>query len=255
MLRRNIGCVFQDFKLLPRRTAAENVAYALKVQGESSAAIRKKVPEVLAMVGLSHKMNSLPDELSGGEQQRVSIARAFVNHPPLLVCDEPTGNLDPDTSVGIMQLLYRINRSRHDDPDGHPRPRDGRQDAQARDRARGRPARPRRAPRRLRVAVGGRIKLLFSEAWRSLGANLSTTVAATMTVLIGMFLLGLFIALGTWTVSWSNHVKKQLVVKVYFSASGDGGREGRPGAQAAAEPVREAGRHQVRARRSRRCGR
>jgi cell division transport system ATP-binding protein len=111
MLRRNIGCVFQDFKLLPNRTAAENVAYALKVQGESSAAIRKKVPEVLAMVGLAHKMSSLPDELSGGEQQRVSIARAFVNHPPLLVCDEPTGNLDPDTSVGIMQLLYRINRS------------------------------------------------------------------------------------------------------------------------------------------------
>jgi cell division transport system ATP-binding protein len=111
MLRRNIGCVFQDFKLLPRRTAAENVAYALKVQGESSGSIRKKVPEVLAMVGLSHKTGSLPDELSGGEQQRVSIARAFVNHPPLLVCDEPTGNLDPDTSVGIMQLLYRINRS------------------------------------------------------------------------------------------------------------------------------------------------
>jgi cell division transport system ATP-binding protein len=111
LLRRNVGCVFQDFKLLPRRSAAENVAYALKVQGESNSAIRKKVPEVLAMVGLSHKMNSLPDELSGGEQQRVSIARAFVNHPPLLVCDEPTGNLDPDTSVGIMQLLYRINRS------------------------------------------------------------------------------------------------------------------------------------------------
>jgi cell division transport system ATP-binding protein len=111
MLRRNIGCVFQDFKLLPNRTAAENVAYALKVQGESRAAIRKKVPEVLSMVGLSLKTNSLPDELSGGEQQRVSIARAFENHPPLLVCDEPTGNLDPDTSVGIMQLLYRINRS------------------------------------------------------------------------------------------------------------------------------------------------
>src|SRR5215208_1002435 len=111
MLRRNIGCVFQDFKLLPNRTAAENVAYALKVQGEGRSSIRRKVPEVLAMVGLSHKMHSLPDELSGGEQQRVSIARAFVNHPPLLVCDEPTGNLDPDTSVGIMQLLYRINRS------------------------------------------------------------------------------------------------------------------------------------------------
>jgi cell division transport system ATP-binding protein len=110
-LRRNIGCVFQDFKLLPNRTTAENVAYALKVQGESRAAIRSKVPEVLGLVGLTHKVNSYPDELSGGEQQRVSIARAFVNHPPLLVCDEPTGNLDPDTSVGIMQLLYRINRS------------------------------------------------------------------------------------------------------------------------------------------------
>jgi cell division transport system ATP-binding protein len=111
LLRRNVGCVFQDFKLLPSRTASENVAYALKVQGESKAAIRRKVPEVLNLVGLGHKMNSYPDELSGGEQQRVSIARAFVNHPPLLVCDEPTGNLDPDTSVGIMQLLYRINRS------------------------------------------------------------------------------------------------------------------------------------------------
>jgi len=110
-LRRNIGCVFQDFKLLPDRSAAENVAYALKVQGEGSSSIRRKVPEVLNLVGLAHKMSSLPDELSGGEQQRVSIARAVVNHPPLLVCDEPTGNLDPDTSVGIMQLLYRINRA------------------------------------------------------------------------------------------------------------------------------------------------
>jgi cell division transport system ATP-binding protein len=111
LLRRNVGCVFQDFKLLPNRTAAENVAYALKVQGESNNEIRKKVPEVLNLVGLAHKMHSRPDELSGGEQQRVSVARAVVNHPPLLICDEPTGNLDPDTSVGIMQLLYTINRS------------------------------------------------------------------------------------------------------------------------------------------------
>jgi len=111
MLRRNVGCVFQDFKLLPNRSAYDNVAYALRVQGENRNAIRKKVPEVLALVGLADKMSSLPDELSGGEQQRVSIARAVVNRPPLLICDEPTGNLDPDTSVGIMQLLYRINRA------------------------------------------------------------------------------------------------------------------------------------------------
>jgi cell division transport system ATP-binding protein len=111
MLRRNLGCVFQDFKLLPNRSAYDNVAYALKVQGENRNAVRKKVPEVLSLVGLADKMSSLPDELSGGEQQRVSIARAVVNRPPLLICDEPTGNLDPDTSVGIMQLLYRINRA------------------------------------------------------------------------------------------------------------------------------------------------
>jgi len=111
MLRRNLGCVCKDFKLLTDRTAYENVAYALKVQGESKAQIRSKVPEIMALVGLGAKMNNHPHELSGGEQQRVSIARAFVNHPPLLICDEPTGNLDPDTSVGIMQLLYRINRT------------------------------------------------------------------------------------------------------------------------------------------------
>ena len=111
LLRRNVGCVFQDFKLLPNRNAAENVAYALKIQGDSNQNIRRKVPEVLGLVGLVEKMDSLPEQLSGGEQQRVSIARAFVNHPPLLVCDEPTGNLDPDTSVGIMQVLYSINRT------------------------------------------------------------------------------------------------------------------------------------------------
>jgi cell division transport system ATP-binding protein len=110
-LRRNIGCVFQDFKLLPNRNVYQNVAYALEVQGEARRIIEKKVPEILQLVGLAHKLESFPHELSGGEQQRVSIARAFVNHPPLLICDEPTGNLDPDTSVGIMQLLYRINRT------------------------------------------------------------------------------------------------------------------------------------------------
>jgi cell division transport system ATP-binding protein len=111
LLRRNIGCVFQDFKLLPNKTVYQNVAYALEVVGEHKRSIRKKVPETLSLVGLTDKVNSLPTEISGGEEQRVSIARAFVNHPPLLLADEPTGNLDPDTSIGIMQLLERINRT------------------------------------------------------------------------------------------------------------------------------------------------
>jgi cell division transport system ATP-binding protein len=110
-LRREIGCVFQDYKLLPRRTVYENVAYALEVTGDSPRSIRRKVPEMLALVGLAEKSARYPNELSGGEQQRVSIARAFVNHPALLIADEPTGNLDPETSIGIMQLLYRINRT------------------------------------------------------------------------------------------------------------------------------------------------
>jgi cell division transport system ATP-binding protein len=110
-LRRRIGTVFQDFKLLPNRTVFDNVAYALQVTGGTRSDIRRKVPEILRLVGLADKTRNYPDELSGGEQQRVSVARAFVNHPPLLLADEPTGNLDPETSIGIMQLLYRINRT------------------------------------------------------------------------------------------------------------------------------------------------
>lgn len=110
-LRRNIGCVFQDFKLLPNKTVFENVAFALEVIGKSRHVIRTQVPEVLRLVGLQDKMNKRPDQLSGGEQQRVSIARAIVNRPPLLICDEPTGNLDPQNSRGIMDLLERINRT------------------------------------------------------------------------------------------------------------------------------------------------
>ena len=110
-LRRNIGCVFQDFKLLPNKTVFENVSFALEVIGKSRHVIKTQVPEVLRLVGLQDKLNKRPDQLSGGEQQRVSIARASVNRPPLLVCDEPTGNLDPQTSRGIMDLLERINRT------------------------------------------------------------------------------------------------------------------------------------------------
>jgi cell division transport system ATP-binding protein len=111
MYRRNLGVVFQDFKLLPSRTVYDNVAYALQVTGGSRREIRQKVPDILRMTGLSTKLHNYPDQLSGGEQQRVSIARAFVNHPPLLLADEPTGNLDPETSIDIMRLLYRINRT------------------------------------------------------------------------------------------------------------------------------------------------
>jgi cell division transport system ATP-binding protein len=110
-LRRTMGCVFQDFRLLRDRTVAQNVAFALEVINKPTRTIKRVVPEVLEMVGLEGKANRLPNELSGGEQQRVAIARAFVNRPLVLLADEPTGNLDPETSEGIMLLLERINRT------------------------------------------------------------------------------------------------------------------------------------------------
>ncbi len=110
-LRRSVGTVFQDFKLLPNKTVFGNVAFALEVIGRSKAMVAQQVPKVLKLVGLSSKAGRLPRQLSGGEQQRVSIARAFVNRPLILLADEPTGNLDPATSVGIMRLLDRINRT------------------------------------------------------------------------------------------------------------------------------------------------
>lgn len=110
-LRRQIGTVFQDFRLLPNKTVAENIGFALQVIGKPRSVVNQVVPEVLEMVGLEGKGGRMPDELSGGEQQRVAIARAFVNKPMILIADEPTGNLDPNTSVGIMKLLDRINRT------------------------------------------------------------------------------------------------------------------------------------------------
>ena len=110
-LRRNVGCIFQDYKLLPNKTVYENVAFAQEVIGRPRHIVHSQVPQILDLVGLSKKATRFPNELSGGEQQRTSMARAFVNRPLILLCDEPTGNLDPATTVGIMRLLDRINRT------------------------------------------------------------------------------------------------------------------------------------------------
>ena len=220
-LRRNIGCVFQDFKLLPNRTVFDNVAYALEVQGQRRNEIERKVPEILHLVGLGEKMEKFPNELSGGQAQRVSIARAFVNHPPLLICDEPTGNLDPDTSIGIMQLLYRIQRTgttvlmaTHDREmvDKMRRRVVALEDA---------PHRARRPPRRLhlrgRPMTHGRMGWFFGEALKSLRSNFSTTLAAVVTVLIVLYLFGIGAALGSYIFSYTEKVRSDVTIKVWVS--------------------------------------
>ena len=247
--RRNLGVVFQDFKLLPNRTVHDNVAYALQVTGSSRKEVRAKVPDILRLTGLSTKLHHFPDQLSGGEQQRVSVARAFVNHPPLLLADEPTGNLDPETSIGIMQLLYRINRTgttvivaTHDSAmvdrmrrrvielsqrAHHPRRGLGplraarhvdRRVRRAAARARaGAPARP-RAGRRVRRGVPRlmRIGFFLREALRSMSRNAVPSFAAMASVLVTVLVLGVFIPVVQATTGAANDVRSRVLVNVYL---------------------------------------
>ena len=211
-MRRQIGTVFQDFRLLPNKTVSENVAFALQVIGRSRSEINKLVPETLELVGLDGKGDRMPDELSGGEQQRVAIARAFVNRPMILIADEPTGNLDPTTSVGIMKLLDRINRTGTDRADGHPRRRHRRPDAQARHRAGRRPGRARPGPGQLRLpalsqrpsydvtdrrefSASMQLRYVFSELGQGLRRNLSMHVAVVLTLFVSLTLVGIGVLL------------------------------------------------------------
>ena len=227
--RRNLGVVFQDFKLLPNRTVYDNVAYALQVTGGTRREVREKVPDILRLTGLSTKLHNYPDQLSGGEQQRVSVARAFVNHPPLLLADEPTGNLDPETSVGIMQLLYRINRTGTTVRRRHARQGDGRPHAPARDRGLAGPRRARRARRRLQrqrehrrvrraLARGARVRFGFflREALRALRRNAVPSFAAVATVLVTVLVLGVFIPVVQATTGAANEIRSKVLVDVYL---------------------------------------
>ena len=227
--RRNLGVIFQDYKLLPNRTVYENVAYALQVTGGGRREIRDKVPDILRLTGLSTKLHNYPDQLSGGEQQRVAIARAFVNHPPLLIADEPTGNLDPETSIGIMQLLYRINQTgttvlvaTHDVAMVDKMRRrvielsEGKivRDEQAR-RLRGA-----REHARVRGPHAGSARLrpvfFLREALRALKRNAIPSFAAMATVLVTVLVLGVFIPVVQATTGAANEVRGKVIADVYL---------------------------------------
>ena len=250
--RRNLGVVFQDFKLLPNRTVYDNVAYALQVTGGTRREVRDKVPDILRLTGLSTKLHSYPDQLSGGEQQRVSVARAFVNHPPLLLADEPTGNLDPETSVGIMQLLYRINRTgttvvvathdnamvdrmrrrvievsrgtivrderagRYAGTETHARVR-GAAARRGRAHAAVPLARRRGARRGGAGARGVRFGFFLREALRALRRNAIPSFAAMATVLVTVLVLGVFIPVVQATTSGANEIRAKVVADVYLT--------------------------------------
>ena len=220
--------VFQDFKLLPNRTVHDNVAYALQVTGGTRREIREKVPDILRLTGLSTKLHNFPDQLSGGEQQRVSVARAFVNHPPLLLADEPTGNLDPETSIGIMQLLYRINRT------GttvivatHDKSMVDRMRRRVIELSEGHVIRD-EAPRRV---LDVRFGFFFHEAVRALTRNAVPSFAAMATVLVTVLVLGVFIPVVQATTGAANEVRSRVIADVYL------------------QPRSTAGRHRARARR------
>ena len=255
--RRNIGVVFQDFKLLPNRTVHDNVAYALQVTGGTRREIRSKVPDILRLTGLSTKLHNYPDQLSGGEQQRVSVARAFVNHPPLLLADEPTGNLDPETSIGIMQLLYRINRTGttvvvathdhamvdrmrrrvielsagrliRDEAAGQYAPRDistAEFGALMREPAPGAPAR-RRSPATCSTTVAiyaplMRVGFFLREALRSMSRNAVPSFAAMASVLVTVLVLGVFIPVVQATTGAANEVRGRVLVNVYLKTNAE----------------------------------